>query len=364
MVEKKWLIRVVSRSWKSWRAQHNANILSLIHIASLPDASRCRGGTTLTLVDQTWLQRSRAVIRWVVVAATVAVLFRVASGHTSELRAIDLDFDIFWMANAAAATTAANLLLPLGWRQILVSFDQALPPGPAVRLWCLAQTARYLPTGLLAIASRLQLAAKAGVSRTITASSLAIETAALFGWALLVCAIFAPSIALPIGIRWLLGITCALGLINSPWLTSFACLRLSRFKKLNLPKPHARSIAQSVALLGASVATRAIGTTCLAVGFLSISSDDVTLIIGATYAGVAAGMVGITPAGLGVREGVMTAILAHRFGLTDAAAFALVSRAWEFTFEMVFLVVASWWGRGSQSNSESDKDSSLPDAKL
>ena len=357
MVEKKRLIRVLSRSWKSWRAQHNANILSLIHIASLPDTSRDRGGTTLTLVGQTWLQRSRAAIRWVVVAATVAVLFRVASGHTSELKAIELDFNIFWMANAAIATTAANLLLPLGWRQILISFDQVLSAGPAVRLWCLAQTARYLPSGLLAIASRLQLATKAGISRTITATSLVVETATLFAWALLVCAIFAPSVALPVGIRWLLGITCAFGLINSSWLISFACVRMSRLKKLNMSKPHGRFLVKSTALLGASVATRAIGTTCLAVGFLGIDSSDVTLIIGAAYAGVAAGMVGITPAGLGVREGVMTAILAHRFGLSDAAAFALVSRAWEFAFEMVFLMVASWWGRGSQSNSESDKDS-------
>ena len=112
------------------------------------------------------------------------------------------------------------------------------------------------------------------------------------------------------------------------------------------------------------MATRAIGTTCLAVGFLGIDSSDVTLIIGAAYAVVAAGMVGITPAGLGVREGVMTAILAHRFGLSDAAAFALVSRAWEFTFEMVFLLVASWWGRGSRHNGDSSKDSSVPAAKL
>ena len=364
MIEKERLIGIVNRSWKSRCTQHNLDISLLIHTASLPDTSGGPGGTTLTLVSQSWLDRGRVTIRWVVVAATVIVVFRVGSDYGSELKAIELNFNIFWIANAAVATTAANLLLPLGWRQILISFDQVLSAGPAVRLWCFAQTARYLPTGLLAIASRLQLAAKAGVSRTVTASSLAIETAALFGWALLVCAVFAPSIALPIGIRWLLGITCAFGLINSPWLTSFACLRLSRFKKLNLPKPHPRSIVQSVALLGASVATRAIGTTCLAVGFLSIDSSDVTLIIGAAYAGVAAGMIGIAPAGLGVREGVMTAILAHRFGLSDAAAFALVSRAWEFSFEMVFLVVASWWGRGSQSNSESDKDSSASDAKL
>ena len=333
-------------------------------MASLPDVRRGLGGTTLTLVSQTWLEHAKVAIRWVVVVATVAVLFRVGSNHGSDLAAIELDFNIFWMANAAAATTAANLLLPLGWRQIIIAFDQVLATGPAVRLWCVAQTARYLPTGLLAIASRLQLATKAGISRTVTGASLIIETATIFAWALLVCAIFVPSVALPAQIRALLGVVCALGLLNSAWLISFVCVRASRFKKLTLPKPQTRLIAKSVALLGASVAVRALGTTFLAVGFLSIGSADVTLIIGATYAGVAAGMIGITPAGLGVREGVMTAILVNRFGLSDAAAFSLITRAWEFGFEMIFLVVASWWGRAINGNNKSSKDSSSSGAKM
>ena len=336
----------------------------LIHAASLPDASRGPGGTTLTLVRQIWLERGKVAIRWVVVAATALVLFRVGSTHSNELRAIDLDFNIFWLANAAIATTAANLLLPLGWRQIVISFNQLLLVGPAIRVWCLAQTARYLPTGLVAVASRLQLAAKAGISRSITATSIVIETAVLRGWALLVCAMFVPSTTLPQSIRWLIGVGCVLGLVTSPWLITFIGLRVSRIKKWSAIKPRSGLVAHGVALLGTSVAARAIGTTCLAAGFLGITSEDITLIVGATYAGVAAGMIGVTPAGLGVREGVMAAILAHRFGLSDAAAFALLSRAWEFAFEMMFLAVASWWGRKSRPLSNSGEGSPISDAKL
>ena len=101
-------------------------------MASLPDVRTGLGGTTLTLVSQTWLEHAKVAIRWVVVVATVAVLFRVGSNHGSDLAAIELDFNIFWMANAAAATTAANLLLPLGWRQIIIAFDQVLATGPAL----------------------------------------------------------------------------------------------------------------------------------------------------------------------------------------------------------------------------------------
>ena len=313
-------------------------------------------------MSQIWLGRARTTVRWLVVVATAIVLFSVGSNHSAHLAAIDLKFDIFWVTNAFVATTAANLLLPLGWRQIVMSFGPVLARGPAVRLWCLAQTARYLPTGLLAVASRLQLAARAGVSRSITASSLLVETATLFGWALLVCTIFVPSSTLPQEIRWLLGLSCALGLVASPWLISFLGAKVPRIKNLTLPRPRAILIAKGAALLGASVAARAIGTTCLAIGFLEIGMDDIPLVLGAAYAGVAAGMVGVTPAGIGVREGVMAAILANRFGLTDAAAFALVSRAWEFGFEMMFLAAASWWGRTNKHRYT--EDSAIPQVKL
>tara|TARA_Y100000588_G_scaffold325139_1_gene358717 strand:- start:567 stop:818 length:252 start_codon:yes stop_codon:yes gene_type:complete len=82
------------------------------------------------------------------------------------------------------------------------------------------------------------------------------------------------------------------------------------------------------------------------------------------YAAVVAGMIGITPAGLGVREGVMTAILASRFGLADAAAFSLLVRAWEFGSEMLFLGAASWWGRLRKSSTQSGMDSEIADGKL
>tara|TARA_B100000674_G_scaffold216319_1_gene177405 strand:- start:120 stop:347 length:228 start_codon:yes stop_codon:yes gene_type:complete len=75
-------------------------------------------------------------------------------------------------------------------------------------------------------------------------------------------------------------------------------------------------------------------------------------------------MIGVTPAGLGVREGVMAAILASHFGLVDAAAFALLSRAWEFSFEMLFLAAATWWGRQRKSPTQSGMDSHVPDGKL
>ena len=308
-------------------------------------------------MGQIWLERGKTAIRWIVVFATIAILFRVGADYGTDLTAIDLDFELFWLLNSAVATTAANLLLPLGWRRLVISFGQFLPASRAVRLWCLAQTGRYLPTGLVAVVSRLQLAAKDGISRSITAVSMATETAVLFGWALLICTVFVPASILPQATRWAVGIICAIGLSAAPWLVPSFTNRLSLIKKLALPRSRPRFTAEGIALLGLSVAARAIGTSCLALSFLHLAFDDIPLIIGATYAGVAAGMLGVTPAGLGVREGVITAVLASRLGLSEAAAFALLSRSWEFAFEMTFLGAASWWGRDREHKRESTEDS-------
>ena len=307
---------------------------------------------------------AKQTTQWAIVAATIVLLFRVGRQHQADLNQIDLKFNFAWLPLAAIATIGANLLLPLGWRRIVSSFNQSLTPGRAVRIWCLAQTARYFPTGLLAVASRLKLATKEGISKSVTATSIAIETAILFGWAVLICALFVPSTTFPALMKWLGGVVAAVGLTMTPWVIPTVNKLIARIKTFALPTPQPRLLSEATGLLGASVAVRAAGTVCLATGFFDSTTEAVPLILGASYAAVVAGMIGVTPAGLGVREGVMAAILANHFGLVDAAAFALLSRAWEFAFEMLFLAIAAWWGRQRKSSTQSGMDSEIPDGKL
>ena len=78
---------------------------------------------------------------------------------------------------------------------------------------------------------------------------------------------------------------------------------------------------------------------------LPVATDDVWLIAGATAAGAVVGMVGITPAGLGVREVAVAALLASRFGIADATAFAIATRVLDFAHELVLLPTTALTGR-------------------
>ncbi len=315
-------------------------------------------------MNRDWRRLTKQAVQWTTVIVTIVVLVRIGRKHGNDLQDLDLNFNFFWLVNAAIAVVVANLMLPLGWRSLISSFGKTVAAGRAVRLWCLAQTARYLPTGLVAVVSRVHLAQKEGLSRSLTIASVAIETAALLCWSIVFCAIFVPSTTFPDAMRWVAGTASAAALLAAPWLLSQGSNQLSRLVKLDIASPNPNQLLKALTVLGTSVAVRGAGTVCLAAGFLRIDSSDVPLLIGATYASVVAGMVGITPAGLGVREGVMTAILATRFGLADAAAFALFVRAWEFAFEMLFLAGASWWGRSRRLPRDSGGDLSDTKGKM
>lgn len=285
------------------------------------------------------------VVRWTVGIATVAVLIRVGIDQADQVQRVDLTVRPVWLAPAAALTLAAGLVLPLAWRHLLAAYGWPIGRARAIRAWCLSQATRYLPSGVVAVASRLSLTAAEGVPRSVAAASLALETVLLVGWASLVGAAFIPSSVVPLGLRVLLGVGAATGLLTLPWTLRGIGARLARVPPLAPSALQTRQLIESVALFGLNTALRAGRFLALAAALLPITVADVPLLVGAAYAGVVAGMVGITPAGIGVREGVIAAVLADRFNLADAAALAVLLRAWDFVFELGFLGAASWFGR-------------------
>ena len=281
--------------------------------------------------------------RWATVTATAAVLVHLTIRHSNELSNFSFDMAPYWLVPALLATSVANLLLPLGWRCLLHAYGHAIKKNSAIKLWCFAQTGRYLPTGLIAVASRISLALKFSIPKSVTAASIAVETLFLIGWAAVVCAIFIPSTFLPLAFKCLLGLAALSGLLLLPLLMSGVGAKLTKTNPLKGDASTRRHIYQAGTLFGASVLIRTLGIVSLAFAFLDIQSSDINLLVGASYAGILAGMIGITPAGIGVSEGVITTILATQMGIGDATAFAVLSRAWEFGAEMLFLGAASWW---------------------
>jgi uncharacterized membrane protein YbhN (UPF0104 family) len=103
---------------------------------------------------------------------------------------------------------------------------------------------------------------------------------------------------------------------------------------------HARDLYEAEALYGVNDVVRSVGFLFVTAAVHPLAGRDLFLVVGAVNAGMAVGMVGFTPAGLGVREGVIAALLGPRFGVGNGAALAVAYRLWEFAIELVWLAVA------------------------
>jgi uncharacterized membrane protein YbhN (UPF0104 family) len=176
-------------------------------------------------------------------------------------------------------------------------------------------------------------------------ASFAIESLLLIGWATLIGAIFIPSSVVSTPTRVVLATGAAVALATLPWSLRVLGGRMKRLAALAPDKLQSKEMVEAVGLFGLNSTLRAARFVALAAALLPLTAGDVPLVLGAGYAGVIAGMIGITPAGLGVREGVIVAVLAREFGVGDAAALAVLLRAWDLVFELGFLAVATWVGR-------------------
>jgi uncharacterized membrane protein YbhN (UPF0104 family) len=213
-----------------------------------------------------------------------------------------------------------------------------------VRIWSVSQASRFVPGNVALVASRVLLTARHGVARSLAAGSLALEVGLIVVWGGFFAS-WLPSTWLAGWLRLLLaagtlGVLAALPLVLRPvgrrW-PSFAGLRVGH-------------LYEAVALYGINNLVRATGCVFVAAALDDLRWGDAFLVIGAVNLAAVVGMLGVTPAGLGVREGVITVLLAPRFGAGNAAAMAVAFRAWEFLFELVWLGVALVWERRSSSS--------------
>jgi len=299
-------------------------------------------------VDEATRGRLFAAARVLFAAVIVALLVAAAAHNWHALRHVHLQLTLGWLIAAVPFTFAGGVLLPLAWRHVVASYGHPLPRATAVRVWCVSQASRFIPGNVALIASRVLLSAREGVPRSLAGASLAIEGALIIMWGGFFAS-WLPSTWLPVGLRVLLAVGTLGVLALLPWWLRRIGRRLSRFPALAPSSQRRRHLYEAIGLYGLNNLVRASGFVFVAAALHTIDPRDVWLIIGAVNLGAALGMIGITPAGLGVREGVIAVLLAHRFGAGNAPALAVGLRACDFLFELVWIGIALLWERRTRS---------------
>lgn len=272
------------------------------------------------------------------IALLIVVFFALAlRDNLSDLRNIELDLSLGWIAPTVLLGLGGAGLLPLAWRLLVLGqlSDGQLSRGDARALWWKSQSARYLPTGVAGMAARVWMSQRAGVPRDVAAISVGAEIGAIVGWSSFLGAIVVGD-NLPYALRLVSIIGGAAVLAGMPVALSLVNRSQSTDRRLDLPVFIGGTMAY-----GASILLHAVRSVCIAAALFGMQVHSLRAVVSADLLGAVAGILSVAPSGIGTREAASVAIAAPTIGAGDALTLAVTFRAVDLVVEIVWLAIVA-----------------------
>jgi uncharacterized membrane protein YbhN (UPF0104 family) len=219
------------------------------------------------------------------------------------------------------------------------------PVRAGARIWFLSNLARYVPGNVWSFVGAVELARREGVARPVTLAVMAFTQVLSVGVALLA--------GLPVLLaeRARLGRPALLGAVAAALVAAAAAVfrrQLLALARRRLPAlaggglvPSPGTVAVLAAGYAAYWAVTGLAFAALVASVHRLAPGEVPLVVAAYAAAYAVGFLSLlTPAGLGVREGVLVVALSPVLPAGPALVVALVSRVWMMAVELAGAVVA------------------------
>jgi uncharacterized membrane protein YbhN (UPF0104 family) len=292
-------------------------------------------------VDVDSSPRTRGRARWLTAAVLTVVAVFFAVTLAARWREV---ISLKWQPRPGLFVLAC-VLLAVSYALVACIWGLALrraagtPLLTGVRIWFLSNLARYVPGNLWSYVGAVELARREGVERSRTLAVMALTQVLSVAVALLA--------GLPVLLaEWArLGRPALLGAVAVAVVAAVAAAfrrQLLGLARRRVPGLDAGGLVPSpgtVALLtvgyAAYWAVTGLAFAALVASAYRLPVGDVPLVVAAYAAAYAIGFLSLlTPAGLGVREGVLVVALAPVLPAGPALVVALVSRAWTMVAEL------------------------------
>jgi uncharacterized membrane protein YbhN (UPF0104 family) len=213
------------------------------------------------------------------------------------------------------------------------------------RIWFLSNLARYVPGNIWSYVGAVELARREGVARRVTLAVMALTQVLSVGVAV------ATGLPVLLAERASLGRPALLGALVVGAVAGLAVVfrgKLLELARRRVPEFDPRELTPSAGTAAWLVAGYAVYWLVTGLAFAALvaalhplAAADVPLVVAAYAAAYAAGFLALlTPAGLGVREGVLVVALAPVLPAGPALVVALVSRVWMMLVELAGAAVA------------------------
>lgn len=261
------------------------------------------------------------------------------------------DFTPAWapLVLASVLTAATYLYQVRIWVHTMGWWDQRLPYLPALRIWFVANLARFIPGIVWQFAGVAAMVREYRVSAVAATAAILLQQIVLFATGVGLTAALAPALlgpwagTLPSGLAAALA-ALGLGLVILllPRALPLAGRLLERITgspgRWPLPRPVA--FAAYVVSLGVSWVVYGVSFWLFAAAMLPQGAPDLLVASSAFVASYVAGLLAVfAPAGLVVREAAMVVVLSPIVGGGQALALAIGSRLWLIAVEITTAVL-------------------------
>lgn len=263
-----------------------------------------------------------------ILAVIVFAVFAVRDQYTAVADGLE-KISAASIVGAIVAVIISLWLSMLSWRRVLADLGSPLPIMAASRIYFVGQLGKYLPGSLWPVLAQMELARDFNVPRTRTAAAAIVSIGLGLVGTLVVAGALLPFAVASDGWRLVViaGLVVSLVVASPPVLNRVLAwgLRVLRRPPMDSPlTPRGLLIAGGYAALGWVVQGLAVYSFALSLGG---GLKLLPLSIGGYAAASALGIVVIiAPAGLGVREPALVAVLGGTIGTGGALVVALLVR--------------------------------------
>jgi uncharacterized membrane protein YbhN (UPF0104 family) len=273
--------------------------------------------------------------------------------NLEQVRNFEWDLDLVPLAFSFLFLIVSLTISVLAWMKILLLFGIRLPFDQGFKIMFVSSPAKYVPGKIWLYLSQVYLAQKAKISKSVALFSTFLLFAgySLGGLLVFVISLFLwhrfPPLLVSFGALVFLSL---FSILFSSWFLNLVLRILkrisARFREGLIPEKLRASgrighIGQIILLLTADWVVFGVGVYFLVNSFYHITISQTIILCGIFAISVISGMVSFfVPAGLGVREGVQSYLLALFIPVSVAILISLVMRVWVALGELACFLLA------------------------
>lgn len=289
----------------------------------------------------------RATIGLAIVAAILFFLVRHLASNWGELSDEDVNVQPALLVVSALPAIVAVLILAVGWTRIVNQLETRarLPAGQLERVFLYSWLGRYLPGKVGYLLGRFYLGRLLGGSSTALLVSMAYEGLLLLAaGAAFATVTLVPALAVESETVWPYLALPALAVAGVAamhprvlgWGLGFSMRLLGREYAQEGWLLRPEELLKLGAIYLAAILLNGVGFYLLIISLTDYSVGHMPLAMGAFALAGALGMVSVfAPAGIGVREGIVAAILQTTMPVELAILISLVARLWATAIDVV-----------------------------